>query len=322
MMGKESDEPEVGIMADQMIAPQSMYAEKMNAVLADPLLSEAERRRHSAAILADAHSERDQLMVQLAFDERRKAAFESLLPWTKITEYQLERNDCSRLHKLADAARAGDLLCLDEKDQRSVAKSNDLLFDKAQVFIVMHDWAAAFGDAIGALEDEFVLPYPHCAFEFRISGKTVIAITLQPEDGKATAAWFMDVGQGRWVFVHSTNDSDQFGTVAAFGFAWTQIKSICVALDAEVAAHEVIRAPVALNKKIEKAGRTPVFDHRVVSLAKRYRAAADNSNPSGLRRRLHFRRGHWRHYEGRKTWINWMLVGDPSLGFIDKHYSL
>jgi hypothetical protein len=33
-------------------------------------------------------------------------------------------------------------------------------------------------------------------------------------------------------------------------------------------------------------------------------------------------RGHWRHYERHKTWIKWTLVGDPDLGFVDKHYRL
>lgn len=38
--------------------------------------------------------------------------------------------------------------------------------------------------------------------------------------------------------------------------------------------------------------------------------------------RMHFRRGHWRHYQEHRTWIKWMLVGDPDLGIIEKHYRL
>lgn len=37
---------------------------------------------------------------------------------------------------------------------------------------------------------------------------------------------------------------------------------------------------------------------------------------------MHFRRGHWRHYQDHRTWIKWCLVGDPDLGFVDKHYKL
>jgi hypothetical protein len=38
--------------------------------------------------------------------------------------------------------------------------------------------------------------------------------------------------------------------------------------------------------------------------------------------RLHFRRGHHRHYENYKLWIKWQLVGNPDIGFIDKDYKL
>jgi hypothetical protein len=50
--------------------------------------------------------------------------------------------------------------------------------------------------------------------------------------------------------------------------------------------------------------------------------AADGEREPGRKKRLHFRRGHWRHYETHKTWIKWMLVGDPDLGFIEKQYRL
>jgi hypothetical protein len=38
--------------------------------------------------------------------------------------------------------------------------------------------------------------------------------------------------------------------------------------------------------------------------------------------RLHFRRGHYRHYPNHKLWIRWCLVGNPDLGFIDADYRL
>lgn len=68
--------------------------------------------------------------------------------------------------------------------------------------------------------------------------------------------------------------------------------------------------------EIEKA-------HHVISLAnRRNRPAALGGDGSSRRRRLHFRRGHWRHFETHKTWIKWMLVGDPDLGFVEKEYRL
>jgi hypothetical protein len=105
-------------------------------------------------------------------------------------------------------------------------------------------------------------------------------------------------------------------------FLWDQVKAICVALDAEVATSTVVRAPHKLNEKRIRDGKAPIVDYRVVDLSRRHRIA----NPSGLheggKKRLHFRRGHWRHYETTKTWVRWCLVGNPDLGFIQKHYSL
>lgn len=36
----------------------------------------------------------------------------------------------------------------------------------------------------------------------------------------------------------------------------------------------------------------------------------------------HIDRAIWRRFETHKTWIKWTLVGDPDLGFIEKHYRL
>jgi hypothetical protein len=42
--------------------------------------------------------------------------------------------------------------------------------------------------------------------------------------------------------------------------------------------------------------------------------------PGANRKRLHLRRGHWRHFATYRTWIKWMMVGNPDLGFVDKEY--
>lgn len=103
-----------------------------------------------------------------------------------------------------------------------------------------------------------------------------------------------------------------------------QIKAVAVALDAEVASTEVIRAPHRSNHPPHDRARLPGYSFHIVNLARRQRAEPlerDDDAPAH-HLRLHFRRGHWRHYETHKTWIKWMLVGDPSLGFVDKEYRL
>lgn len=97
-----------------------------------------------------------------------------------------------------------------------------------------------------------------------------------------------------------------------------------MALDAEVATRTMQRVSEKVNRKRAEEGREPFFSYHVINLNRRYRAA--NPSPGGGtvqgKRRLHFRRGHWRHYAEFKTWVRWTLVGNPELGFIDKEYRL
>lgn len=225
----------------------------------------------------------------------------------------LERNDCSRLHKLCEAARDGRIT--DSKFHRGYP--DDALNYVSQTFVVKHDWASAFDDAAGMAE-EFKLPYDFCAFEFRLSGRTVIAVAAEAaadEERKFTA--FTQINE-LWCGFNVAEDSESKAT----RFVYSQIRAICIALDAEVATHSVVRAPARLNEKRAKAGKVPLRDFHVVDLARRHRIANPAHGDGGTKKRLHFRRGHWRHFEQSKTWVKWCLVGNPDLGFISKHYSL
>jgi hypothetical protein len=114
-------------------------------------------------------------------------------------------------------------------------------------------------------------------------------------------------------------------------FVARQLQAALIALDAAVALTTVTRQPEKLNRARQRRGQLPLYDYHVVSLANRTRPATLPDDPATLPEesagahrspRLHFRRGHWRHFENFKTWINWTLVGDPDLGFIEKHYRL
>lgn len=243
---------------------------------------------------------------------RRIAAIQELRAWSPVL--RLERNECSRLHKLKQAAATGRLIS-SERD-RHEANHDEVQAPLAiqHTFVVKHDWADAFSNAEG-ITDEIRLPYDIVGFEFRLSGRTVIIGAASTAVLGMTA--YLEAGE-YWYVVPRGASNDEY-----LAYLWSQVRAICIALDAEVATETVIRAPHKLNEKRTKAGKPPLHDYRVVDLARRHRVANPLGVPgSGSKKRLHFRRGHWRHFEASKTWVRWCLVGDPDLGFIQKHYSL
>lgn len=201
------------------------------------------------------------------------------------------------------------------------------VFRFAEIMMIEHDWASAFKSA--DVKDAVVkLPYDVCAFEFRFSGRVVIALATQFETD-ILFALAMEVG-GRWMMfdaalsiTHGREGSDKVdGIVKLVNIIADQIRFACIALDAEVATSEVVREPHASSHG--KNNYQPLKSYHVVRLANRGPRALPlaSNGDSGRHVRLHFRRGHWRHFEAHKTWIKWMLVGDPDLGFVDKHYKL
>jgi hypothetical protein len=246
--------------------------------------------------------------------EARKAAEDNLVAWFDgHAPIKLERNDCSRLHKLKEAAANGDVIA-GQADKTMPADMVALITQLQHTFVIQHDWAGAFEGAEG-LEGEFHLPYDECAFEFRITGRTVIiycgpGLRLTP-----TGHWAFVETQDYWCAMTAPNRISEF--------AVQHVKAVCIALDAEVASSTVVRAPHKLNEKRARDGRPPLPDYRVVDLSRRHRIANPlTGHGEGSKKRLHFRRGHWRHYETSKTWVKWCLVGDPDLGFIQKSYTL
>jgi len=272
---------------------------------------------------------------------------------------RLGRADGSMFHKLQEATQGLDFIapCSTPRpwDDPAIAKTFD---DQHQIFVVQHDWAGAFKGAQDFDGGEINLPFLYCAFEFVVNGLRFI-VSIARESGialvcvKTHTAWSVLMSydwNGRdFICVRpygidstgalrkDTANLDESSVEAHFRLKMSeeleptmklcaaQIRAILIALEARVASAEVIRADYKLNAAREKRGKLPLYDYHIVSLARRARTA----NPLPLdpdrhitRRRLHFRRGHWRHYEKHKVWIEWMLVGDPDLGFIDKEYRL
>ena len=240
--------------------------------------------------------------------------------WSK--SLQLERPPGTAFHRALDAWKANDFLYYPTVEPAEAAAYHDRLLSRPyQVFLVEHDWAAAFRGSqdYEGLPDQwdFLTPYPECCWEFQISGKRVCFLTAIIE-GPYRAGAVMETSQG-WMAVKLKHE--EFRGLSTLAFE--QVRAVTIALDAEVAKHDVVRAPHRLNRARAKRGRQIIADYHSVSLARRARPTplpAGDENRMGVR--LHFRRGHWRHFDNHKTWIPWTLVGDPDLGSIEKHYCL
>lgn len=277
-------------------------------------LEPAARHRVANKLYAQYETERQRLDIKIADATRRVEALDELKAWYSANPTPtLERNDCSRVHKLLEASLAG--FVIGGGGTEDFAPAGDLPNVRdAHVFVVKHDWARAFAHSDG-LEKEIKLPYPQCAFEFRVSGRSAIALFRETEE--TGFGWILFVECGPFWYSYPKGELDKLQELI-----FAEVLAICVALDAEVATHSVVRAPHKLNQKREQAGKPKLVDYHVVDLARRHRVSNPSAGQSGRHVRLHFRRGHWRHFETTKTWVRWCLVGDPDLGFIQKSYTL
>jgi hypothetical protein len=225
-----------------------------------------------------------------------------------LKAYRLEKNTVGRRHLFVDALLSDRVHGTEEAWKRAD-------WSEVQSFVVQHDWAAAFKHATDYLDaDDFRLPFPSCCFEFRISGYNVFVMANE-RDEKTSFVSF--VGLGEWWVLPTAEQGSQ-----SLLWAQEQIKAICVALEANVAISETVGAPTRLNRKRVERGREPLRPYHVVNLARRHVIERGESTGTGTHKRLHFRRGHWRHYENKTIWIKWTLVGDPDLGWVEKEYRL
>lgn len=263
---------------------------------------------------------------ELSAMRKRSGEIGDLANWSAESGLKIERPEGPSFRKLRKAVAEGRTAYLG-KDPMASAPAMDFekeVFRHAEILVIEHDWAAAFKGA--NVENAAVrLPYDVCAFEFKFSGRAVIAFAIQADTDIIFCpaiccgdVWIMT----DFVFPLDFDGADERTAcmVELLAELFEQIKAACIALDAEVAEATTVREP---HNGTGSGTQQPLKGHHVVSLAnRRNRAPALGGGGSSRRKRLHFRRGHWRHFETHKTWIKWMLVGDPDLGFVEKEYRL
>jgi hypothetical protein len=246
----------------------------------------------------------------------QRAAYDA---WASVP-FKLQRNDCSRIHKLREAIAKGlinDGVAPAKHEHRDAF---DAWFD-SHTFVVQHDFPAAFANAhiTGNDEGRVMLPYQACTFEFRVNGRAVIFMCAGDEiTGAPNKPLTFVQGDGpHWWIAPEGTERDRLDL-----FCWEHVYAIAMALDAEVVTHEVVRGPPKLNERRAKEGKPLLKDFHILKLHGRHVYAREAMGGTHRSPRLHFRRGHWRHYETHTAWVRWTLVGNPDLGFIDKQYAL
>lgn len=241
--------------------------------------------------------------------------------WWDSNPTEIGRPAGSALHKLVEDWHAGTVV-IPEGANKAVYAAYILV--QKPIFLIEHNWAGALGEEFDFNDMEYRLPADFCALEFNISGHRVIHIEAQ----NYGALLAIQVGK-QWVAM-MLPPGYQLPTQRAEGLAGIiqitgqNARALAVVLDSGIATSNEVQAAAALNKARAKSGKIPISDYHVVYLrAQHERVDADDSG-IGSRKRLHFRRGHYRHFADgkRKTWIRWTLAGDPNLGFIEKRYRL
>lgn len=279
-------------------------------------------------------AQRSDLLARRAKLTERLRVLEGLEGWF-ASDLVLQPLSASSRHLLAEAAERDRIHNVDFGKLGEFAKYEadfKALIADTQCLVVQHDWARAFskaGDYEGA---DFKLPYDATAFEFKVNGRKVFATAEVGPQGlcmsvflEITDDWLMlplfEWDGSAWKSI----DQDQAFAAALplMGMVGAQIKAISVALEAGVGTTEVVRAPIKLNAARARRGKLPLRDYHLVDLSDRKRIAPLAGTPADRNRpRLHFRRGHWRHFTEHKTWVRWTLAGNVDLGFIDKEYRL
>lgn len=252
-------------------------------------------------------------------------------------EMVLERPDVTFAHQFREAVRNDAVVNINRSERTDDSLDYEQeIFSQAQYFLVQHDWAAVFRGATDYADGDFRLPFEICVFEFKISGNKFLIACIDVEDDiKLTP--IVETPWG-WCITGISFNLKAEAAKASISSAWKipgqeesghllrfiieQLRAVCIALDAEVADTEKIETPPKLNKARAKAGKAPIADHHLINLARRFHGHAEGAGGSGTGKRLHFRRGHWRHYPDRRVWIRWTLVGNPDLGFVEKAYRL
>lgn len=278
---------------------------------------------HEARRAREKEEEHEKAVADVRMKIRHFDAAANAVSWFDVNGVKLEKVQASAMPDFMRSIKKGHCFWVGPRGsvETDFAAFEKELIKPAEIFLIEHDWSAALGDNLA--NEPFKLPYDVCAFEAQVSGRRVIAFASHLEES-VVFSLVLENHYG-WVIIEdicTENDGKWEGVYPELDtMIGRQIRAVCIALDAEIATHEVCRSEYLRNA--HPNFHAPLKTHHIVRLRNRSRAVPlGESSGTGRKKRLHFRRGHWRHFPAFKTWVKWCLVGDPDLGFVDKEYRL
>lgn len=222
--------------------------------------------------------------------------------------------------------------------------SSTLFLDQWHDFVVEQDWASVFPTDLADKNASWKLPFEKTVMEFRIQGVRVLTFLQQDDSSEkiicelmalgiekiwysAPLRWEIDSGQVTCQSskVSSEFDEEELAFNRVFDLICLQARSIAIMLDAEVVTRDAVEPSTGLVKKAKKEGKPAPERYHVISLKARFRSQHSGNETGRHLEGWHWRRGHWRHYEGNvgqikymsddgyprsKTWIKWQTIGD------------
>lgn len=248
----------------------------------------------------------------------------------------LTKNEATRAHKWLEALKAGKTIMITDRSQDLPDAFLEGVHKVAQTYVVRHNWADALGESIRAVAKadrpvDVMLPYDVCFFEFYMAGRCVILTAFQEgceiigSDKKKyqnPPSYIVAIECEDDYWFHEALKPSALENTPFLKAIRSQVEGICVALEAKIAVSEKVEPAAKLNKKRIANGKPPLMSYNVIDLAVRKNRGAHSSSKEyqGIVK-CHLRAGHWRHLDDvRKIRIGWMLVGNPDLGFVSKHY--
>jgi hypothetical protein len=218
----------------------------------------------------------------------------------------------------------------------------------AQVILVGYDAAKLVRDKLDVSGDDVMppLPFERCALELSVNGHHTILLVGRM---RSTGADVLEVAtralDGRWrllCFSWMEGDWKQVvldkaeasaaeakrATVDAWlDFALEQLNAVLLCLDLHLFEMQRSEPSKKLNSRRRAAGHIPLFDFHTLNVSPNsHNVVHSESVPAASSVRLHVRRGHTHRFRTRtglvSRWLPAMWVGNPNLGFVDKHYRL